>query len=90
MVAEQLSDQAQWQQGWRPKETLPTSLEYDQWIEVQQVTTYMWRPYKENSQQYRQGLRGRWQVSNGFGGWENSEPPNGPWRFSKDNPEKKA
>jgi hypothetical protein len=29
-----------------------------------------WLPYKKASEQYRRGIRGRWQVANDYG-WEN-------------------
>lgn len=40
------------------------------------LVTIRWRPYKPNSEQYRRGIKGRWQEANGYGGWVNCvEPP---------------
>lgn len=33
-----------------------------------------WMPYKPSSEQYRKGLRGRWQRATEYG-WENCDPP---------------
>jgi len=45
------------------------------------VLTLRWHPYKPNSQQYKKGIRGRWQKHNGYG-WENCEAPE-TWRAEK-------
>lgn len=36
---------------------------------------YRYKRYKPNSQQFKNGIKGRWQRFNGYG-WDNSEPPN--------------
>lgn len=36
-------------------------------------------PYKPNSQQYKRGEKGRWQMMNEYGGWENSHPIGNEW-----------
>jgi len=37
---------------------------------------YRWHPYSPKSEQYRAGVKGRWQRMNEFAGWENAFPPN--------------
>jgi hypothetical protein len=39
--------------------------------------TYRWLPYKPSSEQFRHGLKGRWQKANEYGGWDNASPPEG-------------
>jgi hypothetical protein len=34
------------------------------------VTSIRWLPYKKASEQYRKGIKGRWQVATEYG-WEN-------------------
>lgn len=40
------------------------------------ATALRWLPYKPSSEQYRKGVKGRWQVANEHG-WENvyGDPP---------------
>lgn len=66
---------------WQPAETLPTAP--DHWIAVQEVVLYRWLPYKPASSEARRGIKGRWQRHNGYG-FENSEPPAGPWRIGEE------
>lgn len=35
---------------------------------------YRYKRYKPNSQQFKRGIKARWQRHNGYG-WDNSEPP---------------
>ena len=42
-------------------------------INVTQERLYRWLPYKPNSQQVKQGIQGRWQTPNEYGGWDNAE-----------------
>jgi len=63
---------------WRNDE-LP---ETGQWIDVRAETTFRYLSYKPNSEQRRKGIKGRWQRSNGYGGWENCEKPTGDWRLN--------
>lgn len=51
-------------------------------IYVLQPITMRWAPYSPKSEQYRRGLKGRWQQANEHGGWENCAPPNGAWRYA--------
>ncbi len=37
-----------------------------------------WLPYKAASEQYRKGIKGRWQEWNGYG-WENAREQPGEW-----------
>jgi len=39
------------------------------------VYSMRWTPYSKKSQQYKRGIRGRWQRAREHGGWENCEPP---------------
>lgn len=39
-----------------------------------------WKPYKPTSQQAKQGIKGRWVESNGFGGWNNSQYQPDQWQ----------
>lgn len=65
---------------WRPLRApsgellLPT--EPARYIAVLHAQTYRWQPYKPASQQFRHGLRGRWQRFGGYA-WENAEPAGG-------------
>ncbi len=36
---------------------------------------YRWKAYSPKSEQARHGIKGRWQVMNDFGGWENAKAP---------------
>lgn len=56
--------------------------ETGQWIDVRAETTFRYLSYKPNSEQRRKGIKGRWQRSNGYGGWENCERPTGDWRLN--------
>jgi len=47
---------------------------------VELETAYRWKPYKHNSGEFKRGIKGRWQVGNGYGGWDNCELPNTRWR----------
>jgi hypothetical protein len=33
---------------------------------------FKWKPYKPNSQQFKRGIKGRWQQMNEYGGWDNA------------------
>lgn len=35
------------------------------------ATSMRWAPYKPSSEQYRKGIKGRWQVATDYG-WENA------------------
>lgn len=34
------------------------------------AVSFRWLPYKPTSEQYRKGMKGRWQIANEYG-WEN-------------------
>ena len=36
-------------------------------------------PYSEKSNQFKRGIKGRWQMCNGYGGWENIPTPPPVW-----------
>ena len=37
---------------------------------------YRWKAYSPKSEQFRRGLKGRWQAMNEHGGWDNAKAPN--------------
>lgn len=41
------------------------------------ISVYRFQPYKPNSQQFKHGLKGRWQEMNEYGGWDNCNQPLG-------------
>jgi predicted phage-related endonuclease len=72
---------------WQPAESMPKHP--TTWIQVQEVNTFRFLPYKPNSTEARRGLKGRWQRHNGYG-FENCEPPVGPWRIGEETQEAAA
>ncbi len=44
-------------------------------VQVNIVNTYRYNHYKPQSQQYKRGIKGRWQKFNGWG-WDNCDAPN--------------
>lgn len=48
------------------------------------ISVYRFQPYKPNSQQFKQGLKGRWQEMNEYGGWDNCNHPLGNEWTNKD------
>lgn len=48
-----------------------------------EIGGYRYQPYKPAAGKRPNGAKGRWQKSNGYGGFENSEPP---WRWTDLNP----
>ena len=70
--------------GWLPLDSAPKDGTY---IHVQQQATYRWLPYKQTSQEFKRGKKGRWQRYTGYGfdnadlvgsGWRNAELPTPP------------
>ena len=70
--------------GWLPLDSAPKDGTY---IHVQQQATYRWLPYKQASQEFKRGKKGRWQRYTGYGfdnadlvgsGWMNAELPTPP------------
>lgn len=64
---------------WTPssKQTPPP----DQVVDGRSVVSYRWHPYSPRSEQYKKrGIKGRWQVSDGFG-WRNADGPPEEWRI---------
>lgn len=41
---------------------------------VSVLVDYRYKHYKESSQQFKRGLKGRWQAFNGYG-WDNVDAP---------------
>jgi hypothetical protein len=41
------------------------------------IQPYRFLPYKPNSQQFKRGEKGRWQMMNEYGGWDNCPHPIG-------------
>jgi len=48
-----------------------------------EIRGYRYQPYKPAAGKRPNGAKGRWQKSNGYGGFENSDPP---WRWTDLNP----
>lgn len=48
-------------------------------VYIRTIQPYRFLPYKPQSQQAKRGEKGRWQVMNDFGGWENSHPLGNEW-----------
>jgi len=70
--------------GWLPLDSAPKDGAF---IHVQQQATYRWLPYKQASQEFKRGKKGRWQKHTGYGfdnadlvgsGWMNAELPTPP------------
>ena len=59
--------------GWRPIGTAPKG-EPGLMIDVRSATTYRWLPYSGKSEQFRKGIKGRWQRATEYG-WENAKLP---------------
>lgn len=38
------------------------------------IVDYRYKHYKEGSQQFNRGIKGRWQTFNGYG-WDNAQAP---------------
>lgn len=63
-----------WNVGHIPQDGTP--------IYIQTVQPYRFMPYKPNSQQFKRGEKGRWQMMNEYGGWDNcSHPLGNKWRY---------
>lgn len=63
--------------GWRPIETAPK--DGTRILGMPYANTMRYMPYKPTSEQFRHGLKGRWQRANEYGGWENCPEPEA-WR----------
>ena len=61
--------------AWMPMETVPEQ----GYIQVQQTAVYRWLLYKPNSQEWRNGKKGRWQKYNEYG-FENAELEGDGWK----------
>lgn len=48
-------------------------------IYVRKTDAFKFTLYKPNSDRRKKGILGRWQKSNGYGGFENCELPGGDW-----------
>ena len=44
------------------------------------IGTMRWTSYKTTSEQFRRGIKGRWQRAGEYGGWDNAGKPT-VWRF---------
>lgn len=57
-----------------------------QYIIVRETRSYRWLPYKGKSEQFRKGIKGRWQRATEYG-WENAPIPDGAdWRTMEQSP----
>ena len=36
------------------------------------LTPMRWKPYSPKSQEFKRGIKGRWQMMNEYGGWDNT------------------
>ena len=50
-------------------------------VEVTVKQTMRYKHYSPKSQQFKRGIKGRWQIFNGFG-WDNCEAPES-WKYQK-------
>lgn len=41
-----------------------------------------WKAYKPSSQQFKAGIKGRWQMMNEYGGWDNADHAGRHWGFA--------
>jgi hypothetical protein len=48
---------------------------------------FRWLPYSPKSQQFKSGIKGRWQMMNDYGGWENTEYRPDDWCHHPDTPQ---
>lgn len=64
-----IASQIQWTPGEPPKEDGAV---------VYGVTwqPYRWKAYSPKSEQFRRGIKGRWQAMGEYGGWNNAPAPN--------------
>lgn len=44
---------------------------------------FRWKAYKPNSEQFRRGIKGRWQTMSEYGGWDNAKAPD-EWAASEE------
>lgn len=51
---------------------------YQAWLSV----PVRWKAYSPKSEQFRHGIKGRWQQMNEFGGWENADHCGRHWGFA--------
>jgi hypothetical protein len=67
---------------WLPIETAPKdgSVFY---VQSHYRIPFKWKKYKPNSQQFKRGIKGRWQEMNEYGGWENSNKKPDQWQEDK-------
>lgn len=64
---------------WQSIETCPRD---GTTVYLRVIQPYRFLPYKPNSQQAKRGDKGRWQMMNEYGGWENCPHPIGnEWSF---------
>lgn len=63
--------------GWR-NEPLPEHPRQSMWVDVRQVTTFRYLPYKPAGRK-QMAKPGRWQRANDYG-WENAARPEGEWK----------
>lgn len=66
---------------WQPIETAPKDGK-SFYVQAHYKVPFKWKPYKPKSQQFKQGIRGRWQEMNDYGGWENSDKTPDEWQHN--------
>jgi hypothetical protein len=70
---------------WKPLSDLPVPGREPVYVNVRTTvtSTYRWLPYRNGSQQLRQGIAGRWQSATDFG-WDNATlPAAGEWTLNE-------
>ena len=67
----------------RPAETAPKDGSAFYSVGYYQIP-YRWKFYHVNSEQFRRGIKGRWQCMGDYGGWQNAEEPPSGWKTRDD------
>jgi hypothetical protein len=62
---------------WQPAETAPLD---GTAFYARYEAPFRWLPYKPTSGQFKSGIKGRWQMMNDWGGWDNTEHEPIEWR----------
>lgn len=66
---------------WQPIKTAPKDGK-SFYVQAHYKVPFKWKPYKPKSQQFKQGIKGRWQEMNDYGGWENSDKTPDEWQHN--------
>jgi hypothetical protein len=63
---------------WQPIETAPKNGSVFYGVGYTQIPC-RYKPYSAYSQEYKNGIKGRWQVADEYGGWNNTKEPPKNW-----------